>query len=87
MLPIATPPNALVYGTGYIQQKICLKQVCNEYFRYYRCFYACFNLIINMLSASKTILNLLFLILLVFISEEEKVEEQTAVVQPPVIVD
>ena len=25
MLPIATPPNALVYGTGHIQQKDMLK--------------------------------------------------------------
>ena len=25
MLPIATPPNALVYGTGYIEQKQMLK--------------------------------------------------------------
>tara|TARA_B100001996_G_C18530675_1_gene542889 strand:- start:510 stop:797 length:288 start_codon:yes stop_codon:yes gene_type:complete len=25
MLPIATPPNALVYGTGYIEQKEMLK--------------------------------------------------------------
>ena len=25
MLPVATPPNALVYGTGYIDQKDMLK--------------------------------------------------------------
>ena len=25
MLPIATPPNALVYGTGFIEQKQMLK--------------------------------------------------------------
>jgi sodium-dependent dicarboxylate transporter 2/3/5 len=25
MLPIATPPNALVYGTGFIKQKQMLK--------------------------------------------------------------
>jgi sodium-dependent dicarboxylate transporter 2/3/5 len=25
MLPVATPPNALVYGTGYIKQKLMLQ--------------------------------------------------------------
>ena len=25
MLPVATPPNAIVYGTGYIQQKYMIR--------------------------------------------------------------
>ena len=41
-----------------------------------------------MFSASKTAFYAFFLLLAVFIScEEEKVEEQTAVVQPPIIVE